>query len=93
MRCGLVGEVDALEVDAVIAVLKFLRVCVRVGVLSEFGDNHGLDCLWLGEFVLEPATAIIVGFDIEVVANAVTSDSFEHFLAGGLTSAGCYFWM
>ncbi len=93
MRCGLVGEVDALEVDTVIAVHELFRVCIRVGVLSEFRDNHGLDCLWLSEFVLEPATAILVGFDIEVVSDAVTGDSFEHFHAGGLTAAGGNYWM
>ena len=84
---GLIGKVDALEVDSVIAVLEFLRVDVRICVLPELGDHNGLDGLRLSEFVLDPALAVLVGFDVEVVSDAVTGDPFEHFLACGIATA------
>ena len=87
LRRGLIGKVYALEVDAVVAVLEFFRVDVRIRVLPEFGDHHGLDGLRLGELVLDPAPAVLVGFDVEVVSDAVTGDPFEHFLACRVASA------
>ena len=87
LRRGLVGEIDALEIDSVVAVLEFLRVDVRICVLPELGDHNGLDGLRLSELVLDPALAVLVGFHVEVISYAVAGDPFEHFLACGIATA------
>ncbi len=87
LRRGLIGKVDALEVDSVVAVLEFLCVDVRVRVFPELGDHHSLDGLRLGELVLDPALSVLVGFDIKVVTHAVAGDSFKHLIACGVASA------
>ena len=87
LRRGLIGKIDALEIDSVVAVLEFLCVDVRIRVLPEFGDHHGLDGLRLGELVLDPALAVLVGFHVEVISYAVAGDPFEHFLACGIATA------